>query len=81
MKAQGAGYERSDDIQILETDTYDDHGSLLMRRMKEGKPVLYNFVWRLREGEPTQIVREFTVEEDLSELIALVEELKGSSLQ
>jgi hypothetical protein len=46
--------------------------------VKEGKPVLHNFVWRLHEGRPTQIVREFTVEDDLSDLIALVEELTGN---
>jgi len=80
MKAQGAGYEPSDDIQFLHTDTYDDHASLVLRRMKEGKPVLYNFVWRLRSGQPTAIIREFTVEDDLSGLIAMVERLSATQL-
>ncbi len=76
MKAQAAVYEPSDDIAFLATTVYDDHASVAMRRVKEGRPVLYNFVWRLHAGRPVEIVREFTVEEDLSGLIALVEELK-----
>jgi hypothetical protein len=43
--------------------------------MKEGRRILYNFVWRLRDGRPAQLVPEFTVEEDSSALIALVEQL------
>src|SRR5262249_38858873 len=76
MKAQSAAYQPSDDIQFLATDTYDDHASLLLRRIKEGHAVLYNFGWALQEGRPPQIIREFTIEEDLSGLIALVQEVK-----
>jgi ketosteroid isomerase-like protein len=76
MKAQAAVYEPSDDITYLATNEFDDHASLLLRRIKDGLPVLYNFVWRVREGKPTEIIREFTVEDDLSALIALVEDLK-----
>lgn len=47
MKAQAAVYEPSDDIAFLATTVYDDHASVAMRRVKEGRPVLYNFVWRL----------------------------------
>lgn len=75
LKAQGAGYQSSDEF--LVTDTYDDRASLLMRRIKQGKHVLYNSVWRLHEGRPTQIIREFAIEEDLSDLIMLVEGAEG----
>lgn len=78
MKGQSAAFEPSEDVKFLATSTYDDHASILFRRVKEGKPALYNFVWRLRDGRPLDIIREFTVEEDLSSLIALVEELKRS---
>src|SRR5579859_5713891 len=47
MKAQAAHFEPSDDIQVLSTDTFDNCGSLSIRRIKEDKPVLYNFLWRL----------------------------------
>jgi hypothetical protein len=56
----------SDDIQILYTTVYDDHGSVLVRRNEHNQPALYNFVWRMQDGKPTALVREFTVEEHVA---------------
>jgi len=44
----------------------------LVRRNENEQPALYNFVWRINEGNPKELIREFTVEEDLSELIAII---------
>jgi hypothetical protein len=79
MKAEGTTYEPSDDIEFLATDSFDNYASLVMRRVKEGKPVLYNFLWRTERGQPTAIVRELTVEEDLTGLIALVQRLQAEA--
>ncbi|MEW9701770.1 hypothetical protein [Paenibacillus sp. SI8] len=62
----------TEDVQYLTTTVYDDHGVVVLRREKEGKPALYNFVWRIKDGLPTAIVREFSVEEDLSALIGMI---------
>src|SRR5262245_64117680 len=79
MKVEGSTYEPSDDVEFLATDAFDGYASLLMRRVKEGAPVLYNFLWRTEQGRPTAIVRELTVEEDLAGLIALVERLQAEA--
>jgi hypothetical protein len=79
MKVEGSTYEPSDDIEFLATDRFDEYGSLLMRRVKEGAPVLYNFLWRTENGRPTAIVRELTIEEDLAGLIALVGRLQAEA--
>ncbi|MBD3917409.1 hypothetical protein H8B09_01480 [Paenibacillus sp. PR3] len=68
----GTSLGTTEDVQYLTTTIYDDHGSVLLRREKEGKAVLYNFVWRMSDGLPTAIVREFSVEEDLSSLIGMM---------
>lgn len=62
----------TEDVQYLTTTVYDDHGSVVLRREKEGKPALYNFVWRMKDGLPTAIIREFSVEDDLSALIGMM---------
>lgn len=62
----------TEDVQYVATTVYDDHGSVVLHRVKEGKPALYNFVWRMNDGQPTAIVREFSVEEDLSGLISMM---------
>ncbi|MEC0243619.1 hypothetical protein P4H66_27755 [Paenibacillus dokdonensis] len=71
-KGGGTSLGTTEDVQYVVTTVYDDHGSVVLRREKEGKPVLYNFVWRIKDGRPTEIVREFTAEEDLSALIAVM---------
>jgi hypothetical protein len=72
MKAKGLTHGPDDDIEIIGTSFYDNLGSVLVRRNEDGQPALYNFVWRINEGNPKELVREFTVEEDLSKLIALI---------
>ncbi|MGO4106676.1 hypothetical protein [Paenibacillus sp. YAF4_2] len=66
----------TEDVQYMATTVYDNHGSVVLRRVKEGKPALYNFVWRMEDGLPTTIIREFSVEDDLSALISMI---RGSS--
>lgn len=68
----GTSLGTTEDVQYLTTSIYDDHGSVLLRREKEGKAVLYNFVWRIKDGLPTAIIREFSVEEDISALIGMM---------
>ncbi|GAA4830196.1 hypothetical protein GCM10023221_02170 [Luteimicrobium xylanilyticum] len=60
-----------DDVEYLAAVRYGDHGSVALRRVKDGRPLLYEFVWRLADGE-WRMVHEFTVETDLSALIAAV---------
>ncbi|WP_412544192.1 hypothetical protein R8Z50_17365 [Longispora sp. K20-0274] len=61
-----------DDVEFVATSHYGDNASIIMRRTKDGEPVLYNFVWRLEAGRPVAIVREFTQERDLAPLLALI---------
>lgn len=68
----GSTLGTTEDVQYVATTVYDDHGSVVLRRVKEGKPALYNFVWRMADGLPTTIIREFSVEEDLSALIGMI---------
>ncbi|EFM11077.1 conserved hypothetical protein [Paenibacillus curdlanolyticus YK9] len=70
----GTSLGATEDVRYLTTTVYDDHGSVVLRREKEGKPVVYNFVWRMNgDGLPTTIVREFSLEEDLSSLIGMMQ--------
>ncbi|MFF8601359.1 hypothetical protein ACF065_22965 [Streptomyces sp. NPDC015232] len=64
--------EALDDVRLLATSVYDGHGSVVMRRVKDGQPVLYAFVWRHEGGRWTTLLREFTYEKDLGALTALV---------
>jgi len=71
MKAKGLTHGPGDDIEIIGTSFYDNLGSVLVRRNENEQSALYNFVWRIKEGNPIELIREFTVEEDLSKLIAM----------
>jgi len=71
IAAAGHAMPPVDDVEYLAAVRYGDHGSVALRRVKEGKPLLYEFVWRLADGE-WHMVHEFTVETDLSALIASV---------
>lgn len=72
LKAQGRRMEPADDAEFLTTTRYGDHATIIMRRVKEGRPVLYNFVWRMDDDRPATILREFTNEKDISYLAKLV---------
>ncbi|NUP02564.1 MAG: hypothetical protein HOV96_41450 [Nonomuraea sp.] len=72
LKAQGQHMEPVDDVEFLTTTRYGDHATIIMRRVKEGRPVLYNFVWRMDGDRPATILREFTNEKDLSYLVKLI---------
>ncbi|MEV0650995.1 hypothetical protein AB0I28_37660 [Phytomonospora sp. NPDC050363] len=73
MKARGMSLEPAADATFPTTTTFGDFGVIVMRRVKEDRPVLYAFVWRLRDGRPTTILREFTFEHDLSHLIQIIQ--------
>ena len=73
MKARGAALEPADDATFPTTTTFGDFGVIVMRRVKEDRPVLYAFVWRLLDGRPTTILREFTFERDLTYLLQLMQ--------
>ncbi|MEU7029121.1 nuclear transport factor 2 family protein [Streptomyces sp. NPDC046275] len=64
--------EALDDVRLLATSVYDGHGSVVMRRVRDGEPVLYTFVWRQEGGRWSTLLREFTYEKDLGALMALV---------
>ncbi|CRK83219.1 hypothetical protein [Neobacillus massiliamazoniensis] len=72
MNDQGKKLDSIDDVEFLTTTIYDNHGSVIMRRIKDGSPVLYNFVWIMKDGLPFSLVREFTFVEDLSYLINMI---------
>lgn len=65
--------ESLDDVRLLATSVYDGHGSIIMRRVKEGVPVLYNFVWRWQDGRWTTLLREFTFHKDITNLVKMIE--------
>jgi hypothetical protein len=71
IAAAGHAMPPVDDVEYLAAVRYGDHGSVALRRVKDGKPLLYEFVWRLADGE-WRMVHEFTVETDLSALIAAI---------
>ncbi|MFI0925768.1 hypothetical protein [Streptomyces sp. NPDC021012] len=75
LREQGVTVGESvDDASFLTTSAYDAYGSIVMRRVKDGLPVLYTFVWRRdpRGGWGT-LLREFTYEKDVSHLVRLME--------
>ncbi|KQV24228.1 MULTISPECIES: nuclear transport factor 2 family protein [unclassified Kitasatospora] len=73
VRAQGQRVgETLDDVSFLTTSEYGGQGTIVMRRAEEGVPVLYTFVWRREQGRWTTLVREFTFEQDLSGLLAMV---------
>ncbi|GAB3846734.1 hypothetical protein ACFPIJ_39910 [Dactylosporangium cerinum] len=73
MKARGLALEPADDATFPATTTFGDFGTIVMRRVKEDRPVLYAFVWRMVDGRPTTILREFTFEHDLTYLLQLMQ--------
>lgn len=72
MREQGEKLEPADDATFLATTVYGDFGQIVMRRVKDGEPVLYTFVWRMRDGKPVTMLREFTFDKDLSYLLKLM---------
>ncbi|WP_457030467.1 nuclear transport factor 2 family protein [Kitasatospora sp. P5_F3] len=73
VRAQGQVVgEALDDVTFLTTSEYGGQGTIVMRRVNEGGPVLYTFVWRREQGRWTTLVREFTFEQDLGGLLAMV---------
>lgn len=73
MTANGMTLEPADDASFPTTTTVGDIGIAIMRRVKDGLPVLYAFLWRLRDGQPTTILRELTFEHDLTDLIQMIQ--------
>lgn len=65
--------ESIDDVRFLATTVYDDHGSIIMHRHQDGVPGLYNFVWRRKDGRWATLLREFTVDKDLTDLVRTTE--------
>jgi hypothetical protein len=72
MREQGETLEAADDATFLATTVYGDFGQIVMRRVKGGEPVLYTFVWRMRDGKAVTMLREFTFDRDLSYLLQLM---------
>jgi len=72
MREQGQALGPADDATFLATTIYGDFGQIVMRRVNEGEPVLYTFVWRMRDGQAVTMLREFTFDKDLSYLLQLM---------
>lgn len=76
MAVQGEKQEPTDDVVFLTTSIYDNHGSVLMSRLEDDRSALYNFVWRMQDGTPTELVREFTMDEDISYLVQILQNMQ-----
>ncbi|MEV6912709.1 hypothetical protein [Amycolatopsis sp. NPDC051071] len=63
--------ESVDDVTFPATTDLGDQAAIMMRRVKDGEPVLYTFVWRMADGRPTTILRELTFDRDISYLLRL----------
>lgn len=59
------------DVIFLDTVSYGDYCSLLMRLERQDYFILYHYVWHTAGGHYT-IVREFIIEEDLSDVLRLL---------
>jgi len=81
MKAQGATLDPTDDATFPVATRFDDFGVIVMRRVKNDLAVLYAFVWRLHDGKPTTILREFTFEHDLTDLIRIIQGVTSGEAQ
>jgi ketosteroid isomerase-like protein len=64
--------ESIDDVTFPATSDLGDQAVVVMRRVKDDEPVLYTFVWRMRDGHPTTMLREFTFDRDISYLLKLM---------
>jgi hypothetical protein len=58
-------------IKFPGTNKFGPYWSLLLKRVKDGLPVLYN-LWQ-KKGDTYTIIREFTVEQGLSRLLKLIQ--------
>ncbi|MCX4546925.1 hypothetical protein [Streptomyces sp. NBC_01565] len=63
--------ESVDDVTFPATTDLGDQAAIMMRRVKDGEPVLYTFIWRMTDGRPTTILRELTFDRDISDLLRL----------
>jgi hypothetical protein len=63
--------ESVDDVTFPATTDFGDQAAIMMRRVKEGEPVLYAFIWRMADGRPTTILRELTFDRDIGYLLTL----------
>jgi hypothetical protein len=79
MKASGEGYDADTDFQFLNTSVYDNIGAVQMYCNENNSPAWYNFEWRMKDGKPVELVREYTIEEDLTPLLELIEKAKAAA--
>lgn len=63
--------EPVDDVTFPATTDLGDQAAIMMRRVQDGEPVLYTFIWRMADGRPTTILRELTFDRDISYLLRL----------
>ncbi|MFC9684870.1 hypothetical protein [Streptomyces sp. NPDC056948] len=63
--------ESVDDVTFPATTDLGGQAAIVMRRVKDGEPVLYTFIWRMQDGRPTTILREVTFDRDISYLLRL----------
>ncbi len=58
--AAGGSLPPIDDVEVLDAVEVGDSGTILFRRIKDGKLHTYVFLWDLSTTHPT-LIREFTV--------------------
>ncbi|MGP3959849.1 hypothetical protein ACTWPT_27940 [Nonomuraea sp. 3N208] len=79
LREQGQSVGDSvDDVTFPATTDFGDHAAIIMRRVKDNAPVLYAFIWRMDEGQPTTILREITFDKDISYLVKMVQAAKDA---
>ncbi len=66
-----------DDVTFPATSTFGDHGAIVMHRVEDGVPALATFLWRLADGQPVTILREFSYDEDLTPLLSMLAAAQG----
>ncbi|MFQ6392446.1 nuclear transport factor 2 family protein [Nocardia sp. KC 131] len=74
MRVRGQSVSESiDDVSFPATAVFDDYAAIVMRRVQGGVPVLCTFIWQLRDGKPTTILREFSSGKDIGYLLKMFE--------
>jgi hypothetical protein len=61
--------ESVDDVSFPASTKFGEYGAIVMRRVEGGVTANYLYVWKLRAGTPSTLLRELTFDRDLGYLI------------
>ncbi|WP_141430524.1 hypothetical protein [Bacillus sp. 03113] len=76
IRIEGKSLGPIDDAKFISTNCYGEYGSIIMTRVKGDRRLFYHFVWRKKDEQPLTIIREFTFDEDLSNVINIVKNFR-----